>query len=369
MFGVGGVRAEAEDWQLPTRLSRPELATDEGGLWAMTDREETRLRRNSFHLRDPGLHDYLLGVACKLGSTHCPDLRIYPMRTPWFNASMAPNGMMQVWTGLLLRVDNEAQLAAVLGHEMGHYLQRHSLARLRDARSKSAAASMMAFLGPVGLIGQLAMIGGMYAYSRDHEREADRIGLFLLDRAGYDAREAARVWENLRAELTAGVGGDPAKRSVMFATHPPSDERQQTLARLAGDRGGALGADEFHSRVDPLLPDLIDDELRRAQYDETVVLATRLMAARPQRADLVCLRAEACRLRGKDGDADAALADFDAALTLTEPPLSVHRGRGFILRQQGRRQAAHDAFERYVQAAPGAPDAEIIKTYIDELKT
>ena len=54
------------------------------------------------------------------------------VRTPYFNASMAPNGMMQVWSGLLLRVDNEAQLAAVLGHEIGHYLARHSVERLRD---------------------------------------------------------------------------------------------------------------------------------------------------------------------------------------------------------------------------------------------
>jgi tetratricopeptide (TPR) repeat protein len=226
----------------------------------------------------------------------------------------------------------------------------------------------MAFLGPVGLIGQLAMIGSLYSYSRDHEREADRIGLTLMGRAGYDPREAARVWQNLRAELSAGAGGDPAKRSVMFATHPPTDERQKTLTDLAGDRGGVLGADEFHARIDPMMPDLIDDELRRAQYDETVVLATRLMAARPQRADLICLRAEACRLRAKEGDAAAALADFDAALMLADPPAQAHRGRGFLLRQRGERQMAREAFEHYVQAAPSAADTEIIKTYIDELK-
>ena len=50
---------------------------------------------------------------------------------------MAPNGMMQVWSGLL-RVDNEAQLASVVGHEIGHYLQRHTVERLRDAQSRSA---------------------------------------------------------------------------------------------------------------------------------------------------------------------------------------------------------------------------------------
>ena len=69
--------------------------------------------------------------------------QVHLVRTPLFNASMAPNGMMQVWTGLLLRVDDEAQLAAVLGHEFGHYLARHSTERLRDAKSRSAFGAFL----------------------------------------------------------------------------------------------------------------------------------------------------------------------------------------------------------------------------------
>lgn len=79
----------------------------------MMDREESRLRRSPFRLRDATLETYLSELACKLAGEHCPDMRVYPLRAPYFNASMAPNGMMQVWSGLLLRVENEAQLAAV----------------------------------------------------------------------------------------------------------------------------------------------------------------------------------------------------------------------------------------------------------------
>src|SRR3546814_15342811 len=81
------------------------------------------------------------------------------MRTPYFNASMAPNGMMKVWSGLLLRVNDEAQLAAILGHEMGHYMQRHTLARMRDMRSKAAIGAFLGGLGIVGGIAQLTQIG------------------------------------------------------------------------------------------------------------------------------------------------------------------------------------------------------------------
>jgi hypothetical protein len=137
-------------WRSPQRFVRPDLASDEGGLWALMDREEMRLRRSPFAIRDAALRDYIQGIACKLAAEHCPTsgcMRCAPRSS---TRSMAPNGMMQVWSGLLLRVENEAQLAAVLGHEIGHYLQRHTLDRLRDAKARSAFATFMAAFGVVG---------------------------------------------------------------------------------------------------------------------------------------------------------------------------------------------------------------------------
>src|SRR5512134_627575 len=175
-----GVRADEYDYQAPPRFTRPEAGTDEGGLWAYMDREEQRLKRSSFLIRDPALQDYVNGIACRLAGDHCPEMRVYLVRTPYFNASMAPNGMMQVWSGLLVRMQNEAQLAAVLGHEIGHYLQRHSVERLRDAKSRSSFALILGMaLGAAGAganVGQLAELGivaSMMAYGRDQEREAD----------------------------------------------------------------------------------------------------------------------------------------------------------------------------------------------------
>jgi hypothetical protein len=364
-FATAGAAAQ-EPWARPARFERPETATDEGGLWALMDREEKRLRRGAFLMRDDALRDYLAGIACKLGGEHCADTRVYAVRTPMFNASMSPNGMMQVWSGLLLRVENEAQLAAVMGHEIGHYLQRHSIARLRDAKDRTAVASFVSLFGVVGLIGNLALIAGMYGYSRDHEREADRIGIALMDGAGYDAREAAAVWRNLRAELAANPAADPSRNSVLFATHPPSEERENTLAALAGERGGFVGAAEYHARIEPFLWDLLEDELKRAQYDETIALFTRLSARRAQRGDLRFFLGEARRLRGQPDDAALALADFDAALKLEKAPAAAHRSAAFVHRQQGRPGEARASFARYLEASPGAPDAGIIQSYLSE---
>src|SRR5262245_17395284 len=91
---------------------------DERGMWQVCDRLERELAGSSLLICDAGLKSYLTDVMTRLlGAGLATDLRIYPVRDPEFNASMFPNGMMLVQSGLLLRMSNEAQLAAVLGHE------------------------------------------------------------------------------------------------------------------------------------------------------------------------------------------------------------------------------------------------------------
>lgn len=357
-------------WRMPERFTRPDLSSDEGGLWALMDREETRLRRSPFAIRDPDLHDYLQTIACKLAATHCPDVRVYVLRTPFFNASMAPNGMMQVWSGLLLRVENEAQLAAVLGHEMGHYLQRHTLSQLRDAKSRSAFATFMAAFGVVGLVGQLAALATAFGFTREQEREADRIGLMLMTDAGYDPREASKVWDNLLAEVAAGAGADGIKNNPMFATHPPSDERRETLARMAASAtGGLLGDAELAERLAPLRFGLLEDEIKRGQYAESLVLLGRMLRHTPERPDLLYFRGEAYRMRGKDGDLDAAETDLRQAVALGSEPAQVHRALGYLHQRQGRAAEAATEFARYLELAPDSPDASLIRSYLPAAKS
>ncbi len=171
---------------------RPAVETDEAGLWRLMDDVETEIKTSGRVVVDPSLNAYVRGVLCRVAPTHCADIRLYIVRTPYFNASMAPNGMMQVWTGLLLRTQNEAQLGYVLGHEMGHYLRRHTLSRWRDARAKTDASTFVKVLTSAAgvdyasTLTDLAVIASLSAYSRDQEREADRIGFELTVKAGYD---------------------------------------------------------------------------------------------------------------------------------------------------------------------------------------
>jgi predicted Zn-dependent protease len=361
---LAAARINAQEWAAPARFARPDSASDEGGLWSMMEREETRLRRSPFVVRDPQLRRYVQDIVCRLAGAHCPDVRVHIVHTPFFNANMAPNGMMQVWTGLLLRMENEAQLAAVLGHEIGHYLERHGIERLRDVKARTAFAQFLGAFGLVGAIGQIGVLAGALAYDRDHERAADRIGVVLMQKAGYDPAEAARVWANLMAETQARPGGDPY--NPLFATHPAPAERQETLAKLAaGAAGGTTNESLWREKMKPYLREWLGDEIKRGQHEESVALFTRLIARVPASADYVFARGEVYRLRAASQDLDAAVADFEAAAKLGGEPPETHRGLGLIHRLRGEAPQAKASLERYLELAPSAPDAGMIKSYLE----
>jgi predicted Zn-dependent protease len=358
----------AESYLVPERFERPDLASDEGGLWAIMDREEKLLRRSPLVLRDSRLTGYVQDIACRLGAGHCPDIRVFLVRTPMFNASMAPNGMMQVWTGLLLRMDNEAQLAAVIGHEIGHYLQRHTVERLRDIKSRAAASQVLGLFGLVGAIGSLAVLASAYGYSRDQEREADRIGAWLMHRAGYKVAESALVWNNLLDEARAREGSEPSQTSPLFATHPAPPERRDNLTQLAKELpGGIDGREAFTTHTAPFLDEWQEDEVKRGQYAESLVLFSRRIASGNSPALARYYRGEVYRLRGQPGDLDLAWADYQAAAADATPPSPAFRGIGLLARQRGQKDEARQAFVRYLELAPDAPDSALIRAYLEEL--
>lgn len=178
---------------------KPDKDTDEGGLWMASAKIEEATQRSPFLVKDEALNKRINEMVCEIAGSYCKDFRVYILRNPHFNASMFPNGMMHIWTGLLLRVDNEAQLAAVIGHEIAHYLKNHSMSRWKSVKSQSGAAvwvSMVTAGAGVGYIGDIFTLGVMasiMSYSRENESEADAYGLKLLAEAGYDPTQASLV--------------------------------------------------------------------------------------------------------------------------------------------------------------------------------
>ncbi len=161
------------------------------------------------------------------------------------NAFATPGGRIYVYTGLLLAARNEAEVAGVVGHEMGHVVARHTARQLVAAKGLELVAGMALGEQPneiAALTAALAGKGGMLAYGREMEREADSYGVKYAAAAGYDPDALATFFQMLQGK------GDVPELLAFLSTHPPSAERVQNIrATIAqtGARGSDLGADRL----------------------------------------------------------------------------------------------------------------------------
>jgi predicted Zn-dependent protease len=352
---------------------RPAAESDEKGLWSMMDRAERDLKTSRFLVRDAELNAYVRDIVCRLAKDHCPDIRGYILRTPQFNASMAPNGMMEVWTGLLLRCSDEAQLAAILGHELGHYLRQHTLERWRDARNKSDIGTVLglglavAGLGAVGQLANLALVASIFAFSRDQEREADEIGLDLITQAGYTPVAASEVWDQLIAEYAAGTA--ERSRQLLFATHPEPEERLVTLRETAAKRDGTRGErgrSRYLAKLAGVRARLIGDELALRQYGRTEIVFDRLLAQAPDDGQLWHAKGEVYRLRAGEGDAERALQAYGNAIGTGSAPPETWRSTMLVELSAGARDRAQAALDTYLKLKPDAADADALRMLLSQ---
>lgn len=173
------------------------------------------------------------------------------------NAFATLGGYVYVHTGLIRATETEAQLASVIGHEIGHIVGRHGLENVKQAQKYGTMATITGVAGAVlggktgGNLGQLAgnlIFGGkLMKHSRDAEREADYLGLYNLQRANYNTNgmiEMFRILESVGAK-------NPKLLGNVLASHPPARERAQNTAEeiranLRGsDTRGATNSNEF----------------------------------------------------------------------------------------------------------------------------
>ena len=355
--------------------SRPVAGTDEDELWYAMEKSEEELQRSPMRVRDPALNAYVTDVACRASAGYCKDLRVYIMNVPAFNASMAPNGMMIVWTGALLRMRNEAELAFVLGHEAGHFRAQHTLRqwrRMKDTSAFLSAFQMLAYgygMPNTAMLGSLGIYATIFKFSRDMEREADHIGFAAAVAQGYDPRAGADLWARmLREEQTAKY----ASHSTVFATHPATQERLDDVRAAAAaipNPPTKRNAAEFRSATRPFLEDWLVAELAQRRYASSQLVIQELLDDAPpeDRGMLTFYLAESYRKHDAPGERDKAAGLYAQAVALPGAPAAAWREHGFALAKTGNTVQARDAFQRYLNIAPQAEDRAFVQRELDKL--
>ena len=201
-------------------------------------------------VQDYELNRYVQSVGSSLWSrSHRPQMPYSArvLNANYVNAYTFPGGSMAASRGIMLEMQNEDELAALLGHEIGHVNARHSaesagkqmVANVALAATSVVAAAtesgqqFLPLLQPLGQVGASAMLA---KYSRDNEREADSLGMEYMSRAGYNPAGMTGLMNMLRSESQQ----KPGLLETMFSSHPMSEERYQTARHTAETKYASL---------------------------------------------------------------------------------------------------------------------------------
>ncbi|MEW6312867.1 MAG: M48 family metalloprotease [Pseudomonadota bacterium] len=215
---------------------------------------------------DPALQQYIEAVGKKLVQhSHRSNIEYHftILDTQTVNAFALPGGYIYITRGMLAHLNSEAELAAVLGHEIGHVTARHAVRQYSSSAAFAVGATLLPGMGAgIGqsLVQQMTKAISL-GYGREHELESDRLSVEYLARAGYDPQAMSRIirllenQETLETEIAKQEGREPHTYHGVYATHPGNDERDDELDKQAQrltQRDVVEGRDEFLAHIDKL---------------------------------------------------------------------------------------------------------------------
>ncbi|MEM7401436.1 MAG: M48 family metalloprotease [Pseudomonadota bacterium] len=194
---------------------------------------------------DPALQSYVEGLVDEIGKkSHRPNLvyHVTVLDSPQINAFALPGGYLYITRGIMAYMNSEAELAGVLGHELGHITARHGVRQQSAGTIAGILGAGVGILTGSSQAAQAANVGStalIRGYGRSHELEADRLGAEYLANVGYDPQEMLKVVEILKdqedfdKQLAKEEGREPRAYHGTFSTHPANDKRLQEVIGAA----------------------------------------------------------------------------------------------------------------------------------------
>jgi len=317
---------------------------------------------------DPGLTAYVRSVGQRLAAVSDRDLpyEFVILNNSVPNAWAMPGGKIAINRGLLTELDSEAELAAVLGHEIVHAAARHSAQQMTRGMLSQVLVAATAVATSDSDYGSLAVGGaGLGAqlinstYGRGAELESDLYGMRYMSEAGYDPQGAVKLQETF-VRLSEGRQQDWL--SGLFASHPPSRERVEANRRTAASLppGGKLGVDEYRLAMQKTMQakPAYDayDEGRKALADgdreKALERAGRALDLFPDEANFHALRGD---VRLLEENYEWAETNYTRAIERRGSFFYYPLQRGLARNELGKTDAAVTDLERSIELLPTAP--------------
>ena len=373
LFSVG---ACCSTTSLPPITKDFRIEADEKRLWQRSKDEQELLNKSGRIYEDKKLEDYLNEIARRLQPRETLEhisFRIRVIKDPYLNAFAFPDGALYIHSGILVRMENEAQLAILLAHEMTHAIQRHALRAFRDLKNRNAfLAGVKGTItgldgagGLVTLLGSKDSMASVTGYAQEFETEADMKGLGLVIRAGYDPNEAIRLLVHLKKELEEEKTEGP----FFFGAYPIIQNRIESCENFLntdyqGERRGIKNTDIFLARLHKIVLDNAWLDLKAGRFYSAERGAKRYLEKRPNEAKAYYLLGEIFRQRGRDGDRKRAKVNYKKAISIDPNYADPYKGIGIIYYKEGENGLAKRFFETGLSLSPHAPDKTYIQGYL-----
>jgi predicted Zn-dependent protease len=349
---------------------------DEQRLWQRSIEEQQALDNSGFVYRDRELQDYLNKIARRLQPQETSAtmvFRIVVLKDPHLNAFAFPNGVVYIHTGVLARIDNEAQLAMLLAHEMAHCIHRHAIRAFRDFERKKDWLAVLQKPEPVSdgdlaaLLGSNETVATVTGYCQHLEAEADRAGLKMLLNAGYDLKEAPRLFEHLTKELKAEKTREP----FFFGTHPRLQNRIQVCkgflkTHRRGQAEGVKNTEIFRGKIQKVVLENALLDLKAGRFLSAYRGLEKYLTVNPQDPRAYYLLGEVCRQRAKEKDITRAKEYYEKAILLDPSYPEPYKAVGLIYYKEGDKRLARRSFESCLVLSPHEPDSAYIRGYLEQ---
>jgi predicted Zn-dependent protease len=363
-------------------VKRPKFTDEDESRMAQVNAQEFESKNKMWS--DPMIGDYVTGIVQKLVavSERRPyKYRVQVVSDPTLNAFTFGGGLLYIHAGLVARLENEAQLAMVLSHEIAHVTARHVTKGIEKAYGTALLGNMaVTAASTTGVLPNTPAIAKAYEYSmtaainghgRDQERAADRVGMDYLVKAGYDPREGPITFELLLAEY----GDQRRLQNFFYGSHPTNQERFKTLTELARKQRGdastrlVVNTEEFKRATRQVVIATARLDYDASRFKEaTAMFEKAVRVAQDDPVPHYYLGRIALETSAEPDAIDLALAHLQAAVKANAAYAPAHRELGRAYYRKADRPRSIASLEQYLALEPRAEDAAQIKAMIEELK-